>query len=82
MSSLVSIANDVAKKKLYGMVPCMEELKKAIVASYIGLHPECNVTSCYTLGQDVEIGIITHLCPPNTVDLTTQDCNPIYVNRL
>ncbi len=82
MLSLIEIAHNVAIKKLYGIEPCKDDFKKAIVASYTALYPECGVVNCFDLGTDVAVGISTLNCPPNTVDLTTQDCNPIYVNRL
>lgn len=82
MLTLVEIAHNVAIKTLYGIDACKDDFKKAIVSSYNSLYPECGGTNCFELGTSVAIGTVTTVCPPNTVDLITQDCNPIYVNRL
>lgn len=73
---------EVARKILYGIDPCDDNLKKAIVSSYIDMYPECNVINCHPLTEQEELPPVLVNCVQIVLEPPVSNCLPIIVTRL
>lgn len=73
---------ETARKILYGIDPCDDNFKKAIISSYIDKYPECNVLNCHPLTEQEEIPPIYITCGSIVLQPRVLNCQPLIVRRL
>jgi hypothetical protein len=73
---------DTARKILYGIDPCDDNFKKAIISSYIDKYPECNVVNCHPLEPQEEIPPTLVTCVTIQLMPRVPECELIIVRRI
>jgi len=82
MLILAHEAYETARKILYGIDPCDDSFKKAIVSSYISMYPECDVINCHPLTPQEELPPTFVNCVQIVLEPSTPNCQPIIVVQL